>query len=116
MRVAVGRQRWPFRLIALYLIGAFLWRALLPAHEYPLRPAQLMSMAFDLMALAGLIGCWISASRGRSATRRNGAMSALVFWVALAAGLGLWVIRMSGDASWWTGHLKYELSPRTERR
>ena len=32
--------------------------------------------------------------------------------IVIVAGVGLFVIRLNSDASWWTGHLVYFLSPR----
>jgi hypothetical protein len=81
-------------ILAWYLIASFLWRALTPADEYPMRAAQVMEIVFDLMALAGLIGM-------------EARISKLLFWIALIAGLGLFAIRSFGDASWWTGHIVY---------
>ena len=80
------------------LTAHFLWNLLTPAHEYPMRTEQLMTMMFDAMMLAGLIGL-----------RR--AMSKPLFWIALVAGIGLFALRLSADG-WWTGHLVYSLPPR----
>ncbi len=82
-----------------YLIAKFLWRVFVPAHEYPMRLEQVLSITFDLLALIVLIGL--------KAHVVNWA-----FWIALIAGLALFAIRLSSDASWWTGHLVYSLSPR----
>jgi hypothetical protein len=81
-------------ILAWYLIASFLWRALTPAYEYPMRDAQIMEIAFDLIALAGLIGM-------------EARISKPLFWIALIAGLGLFAIRSFGGASWWTGHIVY---------
>ena len=83
-------------ILAWYLIASFLWRALTPAHEYPMRAAQVLEIAFDIVALAGLIGMEEKISKP-------------LFWVALAAGLGLFAIRSFGGASWWTGHIFHSL-------
>lgn len=32
------------------------------------------------------------------------AMPKPLFWIALAAGIGLFALRLSSDAGWWTGH------------
>lgn len=84
--------------LALYLIGHFLWNMLVPAHEYPLRTEQVMTMTFDFLMLVGLL-----------AFRR--VISAPLFWGALIAGIGLFALRLSADG-WWTGHLVYSLPPR----
>ena len=55
-----------------------------------------MSMVFDAGMIAGLI-----------ATRNR--MPQWLFWIALVCGLGLFAIRFTSDAAWWTGHLRYAL-------
>jgi hypothetical protein len=92
-----NRKRWPFYWLAIYLIGTFLWRSFIPAHEYPMRPAQVMTMAFDLMCIVGLIGLKIWLFQGRQPKGAVGTMSSLLFGIALLAGLGLFAIRLSGD-------------------
>ena len=103
---------WLSHVIAVYLIGLFLWRAFIPAHEYPCRSAQVLTITFDLLALTGLIGLRLGASQ----RKRREAAGTLLFWLALVAGVGLFFIRMSGETGWWTGHLRYELAPRPTRR
>jgi hypothetical protein len=85
--------------VAVLLIGSFCYRAFTAAHEYPMRTEQVMTIAFDFLLVVGLI-----AMRARLAKP--------LFWIALFAGLGLFAIRMNSDASWWTGHIAYSLSPR----
>jgi hypothetical protein len=85
--------------VACVLIGSFLYRAVTPAHEYPLRTEQVVTMLLDLALLVGLIG-----TRSR--------IPKALFWAALVAGIGLFLIRLNSDASWWTGHLGYSLLPR----
>jgi hypothetical protein len=85
-------------LIACFVIGHFLWNVLTPAHEFPMRTAQIMSMVFDLGMFLSLCG-----------SRR--AMPQPLFWIALAAGIGLFALRLT-DHGWWTGHLTYSLPPR----
>ena len=94
---ATGKCILPI-LLPCVLIGHFLWNLLTPAHEFPLRTEQVMTMLFDLGMLIGLFGF-----------RR--AMPAPLFWVALVAGIGLFALRLSDDG-WWTGHLVYSLRPR----
>ena len=81
------------------LIGNFLWRRLTAAHEYPGRSAQILEMAIDAACLIGLIGV-------------RAKLPVWLFWIALIAGIGLFAIRLHSDASWWTGHWSYSLSPR----
>ena len=82
--------------LTVYLIGSFLWRVLIPAHEYPGSTATWLGIAVDVLAIVGLVGV------------RAGIPKAL-FWIALVAGIGLLAIRLNGDASWWTGHLMYSV-------
>ena len=93
-----NRNELTFILVAALLIGNFLWRALMPAHEYPMRSVQLLTMVFDLALIAGLIGM-----RSRAPKLK------VLFWLALGSGIGLFVIRLTGDASWWMGHLMYQM-------
>ena len=85
-------------LLPCVLIGHFLWNVLTPAHEFPMRTEQVMTMLFDLGMFIGLFGF-----------RR--AMPAPLFWIALVAGIGLFALRLSDDG-WWTGHLTYSLRSR----
>jgi hypothetical protein len=93
-----NRSELTLMLIAALLIGSFGWRLLVPASEYPVRSVQVLTMGFDLALVAGLIGL-----RSRAPKLR------VLFWIALAAGIGLFVIRFTSDASWWTGHLMYQM-------
>ena len=83
--------------LAIYLIGSFLWRMLIPAHEYPGARRPILGIAVDVLVIAGLVGV------------RTGIPKAL-FWIALVAGVGLLAIRLNSTAaSWWTGHLMYSV-------
>jgi hypothetical protein len=86
-------------LLPCLLIGQFLWNLLTPAHEYAMRSEQVMTMTLDFLLLAGLFGL-----------RRS--MPAPLFWITLVAGIGLFALRMTSDAAWWTGHLVYSIPPR----
>ena len=85
--------------LVVYLIGSFLWRVLTPAHEYPGRLSTYLDVAVDALVIAGLIMIRAKVPK-------------VLFWVALIAGVGMFAIRLNSDASWWTGHLVYTLSPR----
>ena len=82
-----------------YLIGSFLWRVLTPAQEYPGRSATYLEIAVDILVMVGLIGIRAKVPKP-------------LFWIALVAGVGMFLIRLNSDASWWTGHLVYTLPPR----
>jgi len=98
---ATGKPKTPivFYLLSVLLIGNFLYRMLVTAHEYPVRTSQMLQIGVDLLMVAGLVGI-----------RKTGPMP--LFWIALIAGIGLFAIRLHSDASWWTGHWSYALSPR----
>ncbi|MGN6459851.1 MAG: hypothetical protein ACTHLY_01475 [Pseudolabrys sp.] len=85
-----------FKLLCAYLILTFLWRAFVPAHEYPSRHAMILDMVVDGAAIVSLIGL-----------RTKGPVA--LFWIAVIAGLCLFAIRFTSNASWWTGHLMYSL-------
>ena len=84
--------------LACVLIAHFLYNFLVPAHEYPLRTEQVMTMTLDGLMVAGLFGL-----------RR--AIPAPLFRIALLAGVGLFAFRFS-EAGWWTGHLVFTIPPR----
>lgn len=84
--------------VACFLIAHVLWNCLVPAHEYPVRAEQMLTMTLDALMVVGLLGF-----------RR--AIPAPLFWIALLAGIGLFVLRLS-EQGWWTGHLTYSLLPR----
>ena len=88
-----------FYALSVILILTFLWRTLTTAHEYPSRMVMVLDMGFDALCIVGLIGL-----------RKAGPPA--LFWIALIAGIGLFAIRLHGDASWWTGHWNYALAPR----
>lgn len=93
-----NRNELTLMLVAVLLIGNFLWRVLVPASEYPVRAVQVLTMVFDLAIIVGLVRMKARAPKLK-----------VLFWIALAAGIGLFAIRLNGDASWWTGHLTYRL-------
>jgi hypothetical protein len=94
-----GRHRFLFVALSCYLIATFLYRTLTPAHEYAMRTEQLMTIGLDILAVIGLAGLRAHGSKG-------------LYWAGLPAGIGLLLIRLNSDASWWTGHLMYSLPPR----
>jgi hypothetical protein len=98
---ASNRNTIILMIVSIYLIATFLWRLFTPAHEYPMRAEQVMEMGIDLLMLVGVIGLTIQVPSGK-----------LLGWIGVAAGVGLFVIRMTSDASWWTGHLVYYIEPR----
>lgn len=85
--------------LSLTLIATFLWRTLTAAHEYPGRSAQMMEIFFDVLCVVGMFGV-------------KSRIPAPLFWAGVVCGVLVLAIRLNGDASWWTGHLTYSLSPR----
>lgn len=96
--VTASRNPMIAMLLPWVLIAYFLWNLLTPAHEFPPRTEQVLTMTFDCFMLVGLIGL-------------KGSMPKPLFWIALVAGIGLFALRLSSDG-WWTGHLVYSLPPR----
>lgn len=108
---ASGRGRVTFVVLALFLIGIFLWRFFVPAHEYPRPSTRYLTLVFDAAMLVGLIGLRRSTANtyDEDSTRT---MATVLFWIALVSAIGLFLIRLTGDASWATGHRIYFLPPR----
>ncbi len=86
-------------ILACYLIGTFLWNVFIPAHEYQVRTAQMLTIGLNLLAVIGLYGLRES-------------MPKPLFGAALVAGIGLLALRLISNHGWWTGHLFYSLPPR----
>ncbi len=89
-----GPNPFPGLLVACVLIGLFVYRLTVPAHVSPLLPELVLTIVFDLAMVAGLV-----AMRGR--------IAGPLFWAALVSGVGLFVIRMTSEASLWNGHLMW---------
>jgi hypothetical protein len=100
---SANRNSMIFIVVAALLIGSFLYRVLVPAHEYAVRPDQLLTMAIDLALIVSLVGL-------KQRAQLPG--GTILFWIALIAGVGLFAIRLLGDDQWWTGHLVYYIEPR----
>jgi len=101
--LSTNRNGVVFLVISAALIGTFLYRVLVPAHEYAVRSDQLLTMGIDLLLIVGLVG---------TKRRAQIAGGTVLFWIALIAGIGLFAIRLLGDDQWRTGHLVYYLEPR----
>ena len=87
-----NRKPWLFYALTCVLIAEFLWNVLTPGHGYPMRTEQVMTMVFNAGMVIGLF-----------AVKDSGPKP--LWWIALVAGIGLFIIRFTGDAAWWTGHL-----------
>jgi hypothetical protein len=102
-------KRGMFCALSIYLVASFIWRAVTTAHEFPSTNLRNLTIGLDLFCVIGLIFGGIQIFRDHESDWFGGKV---LFWIALIAGLGLFLIRLNGTASWWTGHLNYELSPR----
>ena len=102
-------KRGIFKALSIYLIASFLWRALTTAHEYPSPSLRNMTIALDLLCVIGLSGTGIQIFKGIPPGQSTAGK--VLFWLGFIAGLGLFAIRLNGNASWWTGHLTYECCP-----
>lgn len=60
----------------------------------------------------GLIAMRVQLSSKGPKDHSGQSMGEVLFWIALMAGLGLFAIRLNGNASRWTGHLHYDIGPR----
>jgi len=105
-------KRGGFQVLSIYVIFTFLWRALTTAHEFPSRNLQVFAIALDLLCLIGLIAGGIQLYGNKSPGQPDRLGEKALLFVSVLAGLGLFAIRLHGDASWWTGHLMYEIGPR----
>lgn len=108
---ATSPKNWYiFLFISFYLIAQLLWRLFVPAHEYPSRSAQVLEMVLDAMMVVGIFGLrgQLLAAMPESDGRKS--FGALLSIVAIIAGVGLFLIRFTSDAAWWTGHLQYSLN------
>ena len=86
----------PAFLVACALIGLFTYRLTVPAHEGALINELILTIVFDAAMVVGLV-----------AMRKR--LAAPIFWTALIAGVGLFVIRLTSESSWWTGHLMWTM-------
>ena len=104
------KNRWNiFRLVSAYLILTFLWRTLVTAHEYPSRTLQILDLVFDLFAFIGIIGLRSQLNAALPANDPRRSKLGLLFGLGVAAGIGLFLIRFTSNAAWWTGHLFYNV-------
>lgn len=98
-----------FRIVSALLILNFLWRALVTAHEYPARSSQVLTLIIDALLIISLVlmrSQWSAAFDANDPRRTTGG---ILFGLSLAAGIGLFLIRLTSDSAWWTGHLFYSL-------
>jgi hypothetical protein len=110
-------KRILFWLLALYIIGTFLWRAFVPGGEWPRPPTRFITIAIDLLSVGILIRLKAQLSAEKRPGKRISTGSIVLFWIALLAGLGVLAIRLHDDASWATGHwIQEKIRPLPYRR
>ncbi len=108
--VSFSTKNWTiYRIVAVLLIMSFLWRVLVAAHEYPSRTSQILTLVVDAMLLFSLVSLrsqWAKLFDRNDPRRGTGN---LFFGLGLTAGIGLFLIRLTSDSAWWTGHFFYSL-------
>ncbi|MCC0006000.1 MAG: hypothetical protein H6872_15310 [Methylobacteriaceae bacterium] len=90
-----------FYILSFLLILLFLYRLLTPVHAMPSPTERNLTMVFDALMVVGLFGMKRSASNVQA-----------LFWIAAAAGVGLLLLRMTGEIGFWSGHLRFTYLPR----
>jgi hypothetical protein len=80
------QKLWLFFTLACVLIAEFLWDVFTPAHQLPLRTEQVMTMALNAGMVIGLYSVKNSGPKP-------------LWWIAMIAGVGLFAIRLTGNAA-----------------
>ena len=95
-----------FYLVSIYVILTFLWRFLVPAYEESDTDTLIyLNILLELAQVASLIilFSYLRPRYGGAST----AMLTTVFLIALAASIGILVMRFSTTHGWYTGHRLY---------
>jgi hypothetical protein len=107
MTTATARRSiWPLYLtVSALLILRFLMAVLLTGGEWPRQLEALLQVAVDIGLLVGLVGMrrQLAAAMAPEDSRRPAATA--LFVAGLVSGVGLLLIRFTGDAAWRTGYL-----------
>lgn len=90
-----------FYILAALLIGLFAYRLLVPVHVMPSPTERNVTILFDVLMVAGLFGM-----------KRRAPNAQALFWIAAAAGVGLLLLRLTGQTGFWSGHLRFTFLPR----
>lgn len=103
---APSREWLLFVLVCVYLVFQILWRIFTRAGEWPMPPMHLLSMALDLALV--VVAVMLYSSLGHKLPEGDGkrTLRPLLFFPALIAGIGMFLIRFSSDVGWWTGHAR----------
>jgi hypothetical protein len=91
------------------MILLFLWRVFVPAHEYSMRTAQVLDIAINILLLVGLVGLKRQLDREFEPDDSRWSSARPLYWGGLIAGILMLLIRLTSNAAWWTGHLRYSL-------
>ena len=101
----LGKHDWTtFVVLSAFLVLSILWRIITPG-GYSSSSVRYMSMGFDLLMLAGLVGLKFKLTAALPVRDDRRSISDLLFWPALVAGFGLFLIRFTSNTGWMTGHL-----------
>ena len=101
----LGKHQWLiFVGLSAFLVLRVLWRVFIPAGEWPQAPLHFMSMGFDLLMVAALIGLRLNIVATLPARHTHRSTADVLFWPALVAGLVLLFIRFTSNLAWKTGH------------
>ena len=95
-----------FYLFSTFVVLTFLWRFLVPAHEES-DPDILIyfEIFFEFFTIFALVFLFLHL---RSSPQVNStSLLAVVFWIALAASIGILAMRFSTTGGWYTGHRVY---------
>ncbi|MCF3643025.1 hypothetical protein LXM94_23985 [Rhizobium sp. TRM95111] len=93
-----------FLAISAYLVAKCLWRVFIPGGSWPLPPWHILSMASDILLLIVLMLMnWVTDTSGFDQKARR--VRTAMFWGGTISGVVLVLIRFTGSAAWWTGHL-----------
>ena len=104
----MSKTRSVFFTLSAYAILTFLWRFLVPAYEEAESNTLIyMEILFELATVPVLIGL-VSNLRPRLDDDAKWAVT-VVFWIALAAGIGILWMRFRTTHGWYTGHRVYEI-------
>ncbi|HEV2186185.1 MAG TPA: hypothetical protein VGR70_03200 [Stellaceae bacterium] len=106
MEASAAKMNGLFYVVSIYMILIFFWRFLIPAYEEA-EPDSLiyLEIVLEIVQAVGLIALfsYLRPRYGGAST----AVLTVVFLIALAASLGILVMRFSTTHGWYTGHRIY---------
>jgi hypothetical protein len=103
------RRAWSvFLIVSLYLIAVCLYRVFIPANGLPAPNSTYWSVALDLVLVAALLASRRAIVGIPEHDERRKWINK-VFGFGLAAGIVIILIRFTGDHTFRSGHLRYQL-------